>query len=66
MTVFDLTDLSPTELADYERRFQQNLAFYRTSEVEAAKRGNGQLYRVAATVALKDIRNRRQPVRSVR
>ncbi len=69
MTTYDLTDLSPTELEDVSKRFQKNLGYFRVTEEQAAVRGGRQVYRVAmgdALKAVRDIRNRRQPVGNVR
>ena len=69
MTTYDLTDLSPTEMEDVTKRFQTNLGYFRVTEEQAAVRGGGQVYRVAmgnALNAVRDIRNRRQPVVSIR
>lgn len=69
MKPIDLTDLSPAELEDLNRRFQTNLGFFRVTEEQAAVRGGGQIYRVAIGNALHTVRegrNRRQCIGSIR
>ncbi|MBY3363778.1 hypothetical protein [Rhizobium laguerreae] len=66
MHVIDLSSLTTAQFAEWQRRYQANLQLYSIDEVEALKCNGGVIARVAASVALHETRNRRQPIWSKR
>ncbi|MGX9991582.1 hypothetical protein ACS4RR_020865 [Rhizobium sp. Z1P35] len=62
MHVVDLSYLTKAQLAEYERRYKANIAIYGLTEVEALKGNNGFIAKVAANVALRETRDRRQSI----
>ncbi|NEK19934.1 hypothetical protein [Rhizobium leguminosarum] len=62
MHVVDLSKLTKAQVAEFDRQYKANIAIYSLTEVEALKGNNGFIAKVAASVALKENRNRRQPI----
>jgi hypothetical protein len=66
MHVVDLSEFSKAQIAEFDRRYKANLAIYSIDEVEALKGNGGVIASVAANVALREVRDRRQPIWSKR
>ncbi|MBA9034326.1 hypothetical protein [Rhizobium leguminosarum] len=62
MHVVNLANLTKAQAAEFDRRYHANIAIYNLTEVEALKGNGGLIAKVAANVALQDVRNRRQPI----
>lgn len=62
MHIVDLSSLTPAQGDDFQDRYQSNLRLFSVSEAEAVKGNGGLIARIAASVALDDVRNRRQRV----
>ncbi|ARQ58935.1 hypothetical protein Kim5_CH02892 [Rhizobium sp. Kim5] len=67
MHIVDLSNLTPAQAEEWQRRYQANLQLYSLTEIEALKGGNsGMIAKVAANVALHETSTRRQPIWSKR
>jgi len=62
MHIVDLSNLTDAQFAEYERRYNENLAFYNLTTEEAFKSDNGLIAKIASNLALRDAKDRRQPV----